>query len=482
MIKQLILIFTLILLSACSGEGSEEVEQFISDNTPGTREPSTYVTKITPPVDSTYSENSTLDFQVSFNEAVIVSGSPCLSLMIGSNPRLACYIFGSGMNTLFFRYVVVAGDDDFDGLLLSTQIDLQGGTITRASTSEDSKLGFSNVSPDLSDVLINTSITAPEKITSVNQSNLSEDRTEVSFNWNAPNDNGNAIDHYSIRYRKQGQSEFTFLNSNPTGTSATINGLDIESTYEIQVAAYNSVMGPYSDSLTVSTFFNPASLGALIWYEAKDIYGNGVVENDGVSVDSFKDKSGHSNHADVLGGTSATVETVDGKKVIRMSESGYRTVKSLGEAANTDIEVYIIAKTRAVTNSFAFVNENQGNNDRYGSHFPWGNGHAYVDLTMGNRMSGPWGGNTTDFFAWTFRSSTTQGKALERNGVEILNGGDKTNTAPLKKWTLGSNYAGNTSFWKADMQAIFVFDKVLTNSQRIDFFAYIEAEYGVDMQ
>jgi hypothetical protein len=100
---------------------------------------------------------------------------------------------------------------------------------------------------------------------------------------------------------------------------------------------------------------------------------------------------------------------------------------------------------------------------------------------MGNRMNGAWGGNTTDFFAWTFRSSTTQGKALERDGITILTAGNRSLTPPLKKWSIGSQYSGTGNYWKADMQAIFVFAKVLNPLQRQDFFDFVEGEYGVVM-
>ena len=482
MFKQLIFIFIFTIISSCGNESSDVAGLISSRVLPSTTSTSTLnAVAIVPPLDSTYSENSTLDFQITFNEAVLVTGTPCLTLLVGVNPRQACYLIGNGMSTLFFRYTIVAGDDDLDGINLSGIIDLAGGSIKNVGDIE-ANLNFISINPSLSSVFINTSIAAPDKIKSVNQTNLSEDRTEVAFSWLVPGDNGNAISYYSIRYRKEGVAEFTYLGSNPTGNNTSITSLDIESSYEIQVAAFNSVMGPYSDSLSVSTVFNPASLGALIWYEAKDIHANGTIESDAVSITSFKDKSGNNNNADMISGTAATIETVDGKKVIRMDSSGYRTISSLGETANTDVEVYIIAKTRQVTDSFAFVNENEGNGNRYGSHFPWGDGNAYIDLTMRGRMYGAWGGNITDFFAWTFRSSTTQGKALERNGVEILNAGNKSNTAALKRWTIGSNYSGSGTFWKADMQAIFVFEKVLSPAQRADFFAYIQAEYGVVMQ
>jgi hypothetical protein len=77
------------------------------------------------------------------------------------------------------------------------------------------------------------------------------------------------------------------------------------------------------------------------------------------------DKSGNNNHADIMSGTPATIETEAGYKVMRMISSGYRTISSLGETSNTDVEVYIIAKTRVVSNSFAFSNENESNGNRY---------------------------------------------------------------------------------------------------------------------
>lgn len=482
--KLLTLIFILIFAVSCGNKG-EDTSGLVGSISKSLNESNQVnlvaLSSIIPPLDSTYSENSTLDFQITFAETILVTGTPCLNLTLGSTTRKACYIFGHGSRTLFFRYTIQAGDDDLDGIELSNLISLEDGSI-KSVLSDDANLNLTSLMPNLSSVLINTSIAGPDKILNVIQDDLSEDRTEVTFSWSAPNDNGNAISYYSIRYRKVGASQFTYLGNNPTGTSTTITGLETESNYEIQVAAYNSVIGPYSDSLSVSTIFSPSSLGALIWYEAKDIDGSGAALEDGTSITTFTDKSGKNNHANMITGTAATVETVDGKKVIRMGAAGYRSINSLGEVSNTDVEVYIVAKTRQVTNSFAFVNENQGNNNRYGSHFPWGNGNAYIDLTMGDRMYSSWGGNTTDFFAWTFRSSTTQGKALERNGVEILNAGNKTNTAALKKWTIGSDYAGTSTFWQADMQAIFVFNKVLSNSQRLDFFQYIQSNYGVTMQ
>lgn len=439
------------------------------------------VVNILAPSNGAYSIGSSLDFQVSFNEVVAVTGTPCLQLTIGTQSKPVCYTSGSASNTLSFSYTVQSGDDDTDGIgFAGFEIALTGGAILDGVGNE-ANLNFAAVAPALTGVTVNTAITAPNLVTSVTQTNLTSDRKNVSFSWTAPNGNGNAVTKYIIRYKKSDATQYTFLNPDPTSPSATITNLDTDSNYDIQVAAFNGVIGPYSAPLRVSTFFNPKSLGALVWYEAKDINGTGTPVSDGTAITVLNDKSGNNNHATKISGPSATIQTEGGYKVIRLDAAGYRTAMSLGETPNTNVEIYIVAKTRQVTASFAFVNENQLNGSRFGSHFPWSDNNAYIDLPMANRVYGNWGGNITNFFAWTFRSSTTAGIALERNGVPMLSGGNRANTPPLKRWTIGSNYGGTTEYWKADMQAFFVFNKVLDTTQRAEFFRFIQTEYGVVM-
>lgn len=437
------------------------------------------VTSVLAPVDGAYSTGSSLDFQLTFSTNVTVTNIPCINIDIGGSAEEACYTSGSNGNALIFSYTIQGGDIDADGVSLDSTINLKTGSIADINFN-NANLSISSI-PSLTAVLVDTLTIGPDAVAVLNQTNLSVDRTQASFSWTAPAHNGDPITKYIVRYKKSSDSEYVYLNPDPITTNTTISSLSTEELYDVQVAAFNGVIGPYSSVLQFSTVFSPASLGALIWYEAKDINGDGGAVADGTSITTWTDKSGNGNNAAKISGTSATIETVDGYKVIRLDSSGYRTIESLGETSNTDIEIYIVAKTRQVTNSFAFVNENQGNSNRFGTHFPWGNGNAYIDLPIGNRMNGPWGGNTTDFIAWTFRGSTTQGKALERDGDEILNAGNRTLSPPLKKWTIGANYAGSSNHWKADMQAMFVFDKVLDAQQRADFFQYIEDEYGVTM-
>jgi Bacterial Ig-like domain (group 1) len=91
------------------------------------------VTSITPPANATYGASQNLDFTLTFNKSVNVTGSPRLALTIGSVTKYANYISGSGTANIKYRYTVVGGDLDNDGIVLNNQISLNGGTIQDSS-------------------------------------------------------------------------------------------------------------------------------------------------------------------------------------------------------------------------------------------------------------------------------------------------------------------------------------------------------------
>lgn len=438
---------------------------------------------VTEPANNTYGVNSSITFEIAYDTNAIVLGTPRLVLNIGGITRYANMTAGNGSSTLIFTYIITPGENDNDGISANTTIDLNGGSIL-SSTGDAFPLDISSQLSSLANVFVNTALTPPGQVTSVTQTNLSVDCTQATFIWSAPASGGAAISEYIVQYREVGTIPFTTLSPNTASTSATITGLIINKNYEVKVAAYNGVVGPSSSLLSFSTFFNPKSLGALVWYEARDINGTGVVPADGTSISTMVDKSGRNNNANLKGGeTAGVIQTSGGRKVLRVSNANYQTINSLGETGNSHLEVYLIAKVNSTPNSFAFCNENCGTfAARFGAHFPWSDGRAYVDLPgSGDRISTNWGGNTTDFFAWTFRSSTTNGRVLERNGIPIITQTNRTDsTRPLKKWNFFGNH-GTTSNWQADFVAVFVFDKILTTGQRQVFFDYIETNYGVVM-
>lgn len=85
------------------------------------------------PPDGTYTAGQDLEFTVTFSGAVSVAGTPSLPITIGATPRNATYVSGSGTGSLVFRYQVLAGDSDSDGITVGAAIDGSGGIIFPAT-------------------------------------------------------------------------------------------------------------------------------------------------------------------------------------------------------------------------------------------------------------------------------------------------------------------------------------------------------------
>ena len=64
----------------------------------------------------TYRIGDTVGIEVTFAEAVDVTGAPTLALEIGAAARKAAYVRGSGSAVLTFEYPVVEGEEDTDGI------------------------------------------------------------------------------------------------------------------------------------------------------------------------------------------------------------------------------------------------------------------------------------------------------------------------------------------------------------------------------
>ena len=86
-----------------------------------------------PPSGAAYGTDDEILVRVSFSRAVAVTGSPTLTLMIGSSRRRASYESGSGTLDLLFRYVVQPEDMDPDGFSVPADaLSLNGGRIVLA--------------------------------------------------------------------------------------------------------------------------------------------------------------------------------------------------------------------------------------------------------------------------------------------------------------------------------------------------------------
>ncbi|TWA79619.1 hemolysin type calcium-binding protein [Azospirillum brasilense] len=98
----------------------------------------------------------TLDFTVSFSDAVSVSGSgaPRLALTIGTQTRYATFLRVDSGN-LVFRYAVGADDLDSDGIAVAGAIDLNGAQIRDSAGNTVTGLSFGSAAPVTSHVMVN---------------------------------------------------------------------------------------------------------------------------------------------------------------------------------------------------------------------------------------------------------------------------------------------------------------------------------------
>jgi len=92
------------------------------------------ISSVDVPAAATYSTGESLSFTVNWSEAVDVTGTPALNLNIGGSARQANYASGTGTAALVFTYPVQAGDNDADGIAV-TSLTLDGGTIQDAAAS-----------------------------------------------------------------------------------------------------------------------------------------------------------------------------------------------------------------------------------------------------------------------------------------------------------------------------------------------------------
>ncbi|WP_127495023.1 S-layer homology domain-containing protein [Paenibacillus glycanilyticus] len=87
------------------------------------------VARVDVPAGGSYKSGSTLDFTVHYSENVAVTGTPTLPVTIGSSTVQAAYVSGTGTNALLFRYTVLSGQVDLDGIEVGSVLALNGGTL-----------------------------------------------------------------------------------------------------------------------------------------------------------------------------------------------------------------------------------------------------------------------------------------------------------------------------------------------------------------
>ena len=122
----------------------------VTNDTPDTTSPTVSSVEITsnPPDNrDTYAIGDVIEATATFDETVVVTRTPRLTLRVGSRNRTAGYLRGSGAAALVFGYEVALGDEDTDGVSMEAgRIDRNGGTI-KDEADNDAVLDHEAVAP-----------------------------------------------------------------------------------------------------------------------------------------------------------------------------------------------------------------------------------------------------------------------------------------------------------------------------------------------
>lgn len=142
-----------------------------------------YITSITPPTNATYIIGESLDFVVNFNEAVDYNATIELSITIGASAKTASYVSGSGTNALIFRYTVLAGDEDTNGISVSSPL-LGAGSINDLAGNE---ITYTFTPPNTTGVLVDGIVPYIQSVSAASSDNYAfGENIDYTLTWSEP--------------------------------------------------------------------------------------------------------------------------------------------------------------------------------------------------------------------------------------------------------------------------------------------------------
>jgi hypothetical protein len=177
--------------------------------------------------------NSNLNLTVTFNESVTVTGTPRIALTVGTATEYANFLSLTDSRTATFRFTVVVdyNDVDLDGIVVSSPLELNSGTIADLATNAISTLTFTP--PVTTSVNVYQPPSAPviESITANN--------TSLTVFFTAGALNGSTVSNYQVSTNNGGS--FAALSPVDSTTPITITGLANGTTYQIVIRAVSNL-------------------------------------------------------------------------------------------------------------------------------------------------------------------------------------------------------------------------------------------------
>ncbi|WP_368667776.1 beta strand repeat-containing protein, partial [Magnetospirillum sp. SS-4] len=160
--------------TSLTGHGNGALASVVVDTTAPT------LSSAAKPTDGVFATGGTLDYTVTYDEAVTVNttgGTPRIALNIGGTTAYATYVSGSGTTTLTFRHTVTSGEQDNDGVTVtSSSIDLNGGLI-RDTAGNNAATSLSGQTLSSTGIIVNPSLPEMDSVSASTDgpvSNLSD--------------------------------------------------------------------------------------------------------------------------------------------------------------------------------------------------------------------------------------------------------------------------------------------------------------------
>lgn len=224
-------------------------------------------------------------------------------------------------------------------------------------------------------------------------------------------------------------------------------------------------------------------LEPILWVDASDINGDGSSFSDGTFVDEWFDKSYRNNDLTSVVGRGVPLKQTDGgREVVEFTTDSLQSINNLfASYPATDATWFMVSRTRAITDGYAFVTDSNAVSDRFGTHLPYGDGiwHSDFDCCTDGRISVAWGGNTSDYFLWNGRHSSTTGKELRRNTAtvasSVVNTTGSNSQVPIN---VGSSDT-DTNHQEINIAELIIFDKDLESDEVIAVENYLRDKWGV---
>ena len=208
------------------------------------------ISSVSAPSNSTYIPGDAVNFTVNFSESVTVTGSPRLTLTVGSLTKYATFVSLTDSKTATFRYTVAtaSGEFDTDGIAVSTTLDPNSGSIADLATNTQTNFGFS--APTLTSVLVAQTPAAPT-ITSITPSSGT---LSVAFTAGATNGASITNYQYSTDNGANWKDRATGTTASPlviTTVSPSASNLSNGTAYNVRIRAVNAA-GSGESSTAVS--------------------------------------------------------------------------------------------------------------------------------------------------------------------------------------------------------------------------------------